>query len=104
MEEAEKRLEEQGEALPDDEEVEESDESSESEIEVAVTARERRANAGNRLRALLDDEGVEEEEMFKEEANDQDFEGKGSFRGQLAILGHATDIRINWYRRGGRRL
>lgn len=69
-----------GELIPDDAEPEESDESSEEEIEVAVTARERRVNAGNRLRALLDDEAVEEEEMFKEEAGDQDFEGKGPLR------------------------
>ncbi|KAI5480977.1 YL1 nuclear family, transcription factor [Pseudohyphozyma bogoriensis] len=56
-------------------ESEEEDESSEEEIEVAVTNREKRANAGNRMRALLEDE-LEVDEMFQEEENDEEFEAK----------------------------
>lgn len=60
---------------------EESDEGTgseeEEEIEAAVKTREKRANAGNRMRALLEEEGLEADEMFEEEEGDQDFEAKG---------------------------
>ncbi|ORY75377.1 YL1 nuclear protein-domain-containing protein [Leucosporidium creatinivorum] len=57
---------------------EEEDESSDGEPIVPLLAgREKRSNAGNRMRALLEDEqGAEEDEMFKEEENDEEFETK----------------------------
>jgi hypothetical protein len=70
----------------DQEEVEldsnaESDEEESSDGEPIVTmfeGREKRYNAGNRMRALLDEESsLQVEEEFKEEVNDDEFVGKG---------------------------
>lgn len=41
-------------------------------------ARDKRSNAGNRMRALLEEE-IELEEAFTEEADDQEFETKGDY-------------------------
>lgn len=59
-------------------EDEDGDEESSSEEEVIpfLATREKRANAGNRMRALLEEEFAEEDE-FKEEADDVEFEAKG---------------------------
>ncbi|KAM0753528.1 YL1-domain-containing protein [Meredithblackwellia eburnea MCA 4105] len=64
--------------LDEDEEDEDDDEDSDDEpIEYLATGRERRANQGNRMRALLEEEtAFEEEEMFKEEVDDVDFQTK----------------------------
>lgn len=59
-------------------EAEQEEESDGEPIVPLLAGREKRSNAGNRMRALLEDEqGAEEEEMFKEEADDVDFETKG---------------------------
>ncbi|KDE03573.1 hypothetical protein MVLG_05958 [Microbotryum lychnidis-dioicae p1A1 Lamole] len=64
----------------DDDEVQDDDDSDSSDGEPVVpllAGRERRANAGNRMAALLEDEAqAEVEEMFKEEENDIEFEAK----------------------------
>lgn len=61
---------------------EEPDSSDGEPIVPLLAGREKRSNAGNRMRALLEDEqGAEEEEMFKEEADDVDFETKGELAG-----------------------
>jgi vacuolar protein sorting-associated protein 72 len=62
-------------------EEEEEEESDGEPIVPLLAGREKRSNAGNRMRALLEDEQgqVEEEEMFKEEADDVDFETKGEW-------------------------
>lgn len=63
----------------DDDDDDDDDESSDGEpIITMLEGREKRFNAGNRMRALLDEEStllVEEE--FKEETNDDEFIGKG---------------------------
>lgn len=67
-------------------EEEEEDEEEESDLEPVepnLATRVRRANAGNRMRALLEDEqgavGGESEEMFKEEVDDVEFKQKGNW-------------------------
>ncbi|SCZ96374.1 BZ3500_MvSof-1268-A1-R1_Chr8-2g10152 [Microbotryum saponariae] len=64
----------------DDDEDQDDDDSDSSDGEAVVpllAGRERRANAGNRMAALLEDEAqAEMEEMFKEEENDIEFEAK----------------------------
>ncbi|GAA5933105.1 uncharacterized protein JCM15063_002298 [Sporobolomyces koalae] len=67
--------------VPDDPENEQSeDEEDESDfepVEPNLATRVKRANAGNRMRALLEDEqGAEAEEMFKEEVDDVEFKQK----------------------------
>lgn len=66
----------------EDEDDDDEDESSDGEPVVPLLAtREKRANAGNRMRQLIEDEAdakIEVEEMFKEEDNDVDFHGKGT--------------------------
>jgi len=72
---------EEGNEEEDDEEEEE--ESDGEPVEPNLATRVRRANAGNRMRALLEDEqaqaGGESEEMFKEEVDDVEFKQKGTF-------------------------
>ncbi|GAA5951679.1 hypothetical protein JCM3765_003081 [Sporobolomyces pararoseus] len=65
----------------EEEEEEEDEEESDFEpVEPNLATRVRRANAGNRMRALLEDEqgamGGESEEMFKEEVDDVEFKQK----------------------------
>ncbi|SCV67166.1 BQ2448_5812 [Microbotryum intermedium] len=59
----------------DDDDEDDSDSSDGEPIIPLLATRERRANAGNRMAALLEDEAqAEVEEMFKEEENDIEFE------------------------------
>jgi len=64
---------------PEEEEEEEEEEESDFEpVEPNLATRVKRSNAGNRMRALLDDEqGAEAEELFKEEVDDVEFKQKG---------------------------
>ena len=50
-----------------------------------LAGREKRSNAGNRMRALLDEEQVVEEELFKEDEGDDEFETKGARRGRGSV-------------------
>ncbi|GAA5992996.1 hypothetical protein JCM5350_004312 [Sporobolomyces pararoseus] len=73
--------EEGGEEEEEEQEEEEEEEESDFEpVEPNLATRVRRANAGNRMRALLEDEqgamGGESEEMFKEEVDDVEFKQK----------------------------
>ena len=63
----------------DDEQDGSSDESSDGEPVIPLaTGREKRINQGNRMRALLEEEGlIEDEELFREEEDDVDFQAKG---------------------------
>ncbi|GAA5951908.1 hypothetical protein JCM10213_008721 [Rhodosporidiobolus nylandii] len=54
-----------------------SDEEEEVYVEPLLATRTRRANAGNRMQSLIEDEAAAEvEEMFKEEENDEEFAQK----------------------------
>lgn len=64
----------------EDEDNEEEDSSDGEPIVLLLDGREKRVNAGNRMRALLDEEGtLEVEEEFREEANDVEFVNKGTY-------------------------
>lgn len=106
------------EELPEDE-VDSNDESdaedsSDGEPIVPLLAgREKRSNAGNRMRQLIEDEAeAEVEEMFKEEEDDGEFETKGELSrgtrlaepGSTAVrwLGAVADSRARYYRGEGR--
>ncbi|GAA5885376.1 hypothetical protein JCM16303_006024 [Sporobolomyces ruberrimus] len=63
----------------DDQEEDEEEESDDEPVEPNLATRVKRVNAGNRMRALLEDEqgnGNEAEEMFKEEVDDVEFKQK----------------------------
>lgn len=88
--------------LPEDASSSEEDESDGEPIVPLLAGREKRSNAGNRMRALLDEEqGVEEEEMFKEDEGDDEFETKGAraLARSVACVGGA-----GWTRGGSLRL
>jgi hypothetical protein len=62
-------------------EEESSEEEEEIYVEPLLATRGRRANAGNRMQALIEDEAAAEvEEMFKEEEGDDDFATKGTYK------------------------
>lgn len=79
--------------LPEDDDDDDDDESEEEEddepVEPNLATRVRRANAGNRMRALLEDElnaaaatnvpgaSGDGDEIFQEEADDKEFTQKG---------------------------
>lgn len=75
--------------VPEDPESSEEEESeSDGEpIVLLLDGREKRHNAGNRMRALLDEEeGVGEvEEMFKDEEGDGEFETKGESQSRVEL-------------------
>lgn len=83
--------EEEAASASDDEEQNGSDDTGDNEtssdeeepvyVEPNLATRTRRANAGARMAALIEDEaaaGIEADEMFKEEENDEEFAQKGA--------------------------
>ncbi|KAK4698919.1 vacuolar protein sorting-associated protein 72, partial [Phenoliferia sp. Uapishka_3] len=62
----------------EEEALDESEDESDDEPVVSLaTGREKRINQGNRMRALLEEEGlIEDEELFREEEDDVDFQAK----------------------------
>lgn len=89
--EPEEPIEEEAASASDDGEQDGSDDSGDNEtssdeeepvyVEPNLATRTRRANAGARMAALIEDEaaaGIEADEMFKEEENDEEFAQKGA--------------------------